>query len=542
MEFKEVSLHQATGAVLAHGLKLNKRTLKKGCVLTATDIADLEENECQSVVVALFEPDDVGENEAVMALAKAIAGDSISAEDSLMGRCNLRASEGGVLVIKQEILDNINLVHESLTVATLDRFSVVYQAQLVATVKAIPYAVSQRHLQACLNLAWQAEGIIRVAPFRSKSVGFIQTYLRGTREGVLDKTSSVLSKRLERIGSHLLQEVRCEHNLKDVSSAMAVLLEQGADMLVISGASAVADRRDIVPSAVVYWGGEIIHFGMPVDPGNLLLLARLGGKYVLGMPGCARSPKYNGFDIILERLVADIEVTSRDIMRMGVGGLLSEIGERPQPRAIRTRKKTDIRAHKVSAIILAAGQSRRMGATNKLLMELDGRPMVAHVTSALEKSCVDEIIVVTGHEGDQIKAALKAHKVRYVDNPAFDKGLSTSLASGLGVVAASSDAVMVCLGDMPLVKTEDIERLIAAFDSDAGREICVPVYRGKRGNPVLWSRRFIKEMIQMEGDVGAKHLLFKYDDVVYEVPMQDAGVLVDFDTRQAVTDYRGQQV
>ncbi len=103
-------------------------------------------------------------------------------------------------------------------------------------------------------------------------------------------------------------------------------------MVIVFGASALCDFDDVIPAAIRAAGGEVLRAGMPVDPGNLLVLGRLGETPVIGAPGCARSPKENGFDWVLDRLIAGLDVTSDDIAGMGVGGLLMEIPTRPQPR------------------------------------------------------------------------------------------------------------------------------------------------------------------------------------------------------------------
>ena len=539
MDFKEISLHQAENAILAHSLNLGNRKLKKGTVLNRKDVIELEENGYRSVMVAILSAEDIREDIAAENLASVIAGDMVDVEKPTTGRCNLKANKDGLLVIDKISLDKINLVHESLTIATLEPFVPVYRGQLIATIKIIPYAVTNSQLQACLTIAKEASSIIRVAPFNPKSVGFIQTTLKGYNLDLLDKTSRVLSQRLERLNSHIVQEIRCQHDGDEVAKAIKRLQEYYVDMLIISGATAVADRNDIIPSAIVACGGEIIHFGMPVDPGNLLLLGSCYEKYVLGMPGCARSLKFNGFDMVLDRLFADVPVTSRDIMQMGLGGLLKEIADRPQPRMMQSRKSKLKKTNRVIAIVLAAGLSRRMGNANKLLMKFGGCPMIEHVAKTLNESCLDKIIVVTGFEAEQIKNALNGHDVSFVDNPDYGQGLSTSLIAGLRSVDEMTDAVIICLGDMPMVTSTGIKQLINEFDPDVGREICVPTYQGKRGNPILWSRRFINEMLQLEGDVGAKHLLFKYDDIVHEVPIQDSGILLDFDTQETISNFQG---
>jgi molybdenum cofactor cytidylyltransferase len=490
-------------------------------------------------MVAILSADDICEDIAAENLASAIAGNMVDVERPTTGRCNLKASSDGLFVIDKISLDKINMVHESLTIATLEPFVPVYRGQLIATIKIIPYAVTNSQLQACLTVAKEASNIVSVAPFNPKSIGFIQTTVSGLRQGILDKTSKVLSQRLARLNSFIAKEIHCQHDIEEVVKAIKELEEFRVDMLIISGATAVADRNDIIPSAITMCGGEIIHFGMPVDPGNLLLLGSCYGKHVMAMPGCARSPKFNGFDMVLDRLFADVSVTSRDIMQMGLGGLLKEIADRPQPRIMLTGKNKLIKTHiRIAAIVLAAGQSRRMGNANKLLMKIDNFPMIGLVAKTLNESCLDVINVVTGFEAEQIKDALSDYGVRFIDNPDYEQGLSTSLVAGLRSIDETIDAVIICLGDMPMVTSTGIKQLINEFNPDVGREICVPTYRGKRGNPILWSRRFINEMLQLEGDVGAKHLLFKYDDVVHEVAMQDSGVLLDFDTQEAISNFQ----
>src|SRR5262249_57563189 len=107
---------------------------------------------------------------------------------------------------------------------------------------------------------------------------------------------------------------------------------EGGKLVLIFGASAIPDRRDVIPAAIEAAGGNVEHFGMPVDPGNLMLIGSAAGRAVLGAPGCARSPKENGFDWILARLLCGLPVRRSDITGMGVGGLLMEIVTRPQPR------------------------------------------------------------------------------------------------------------------------------------------------------------------------------------------------------------------
>ena len=274
---------------------------------------------------------------------------------------------------------------------------------------------------------------------------------------------------------------------------------------------------------------------MPVDPGNLLVVAHIGDVPILALPGSARSPRPGGNDLILERIMADIPVSSADIMSMGVGGLMKEIPSRPLPRttAAPRRERDSQSAPRYAAVILAGGQSRRMGDINKLLIAVDGKPMARHAIEAAQAAGADPVIVVTGHAADEVRDALGAD-VTYAHNPDFEQGLSTSLRTGISAVPVSCDGAIVALGDMPRIMPAHITRIMQAHDPDEGHVICVPTWNGKRGNPVLWDRRFFDDMTALGGDVGAKHLIGENTDLVIEVPIEDDAVVVDVDSPEAL--------
>jgi molybdenum cofactor cytidylyltransferase len=213
-----------------------------------------------------------------------------------------------------------------------------------------------------------------------------------------------------------------------------------------------------------------------------------------------------------------------------------EIVTRPQPRAEPELEK----AQRIAAIILAAGRSTRMGGPNKLLAEIGGRPLIRIAAEQALASRARPVIVVTGHQHDKVAAALKGLDVRLMHNPGFAEGLSTSLKTGLAAVPDEADGAVVCLGDMPQVNAELIDRLAAAFDPERGALVVVPTIGGKRGNPVVWARRFFAELMGLDGDVGARHLIGRYPEAVTEVPLSDTAALTDVDTPEALLKVRAE--
>ena len=545
MRFGDTPIDDATGAILAHSWRASGINFSKGRRLSAEDVAKLKAAGVSTVVAARLDPEDVHEDLAAESLAKVLAGEGIEVTAPFTGRCNHFAREAGVAVIDERRVDALNELDESVTVATLPPYARVSPRQMVATVKIIPYAAPRTAVDRAIEVAKASnQPMISVAPFKPMRAGLVQTMLPGTRDKVLDKGLSTTGKRLTSLGSTLVGERRCAHDAASIAGALRELKQEGCDLYLVAGASAIVDRNDVVPSGIEQAGGKLVHFGMPVDPGNLLLTAELDGKPVLGLPGCAKSPKYNGFDMVLERLAAGLPVGRSEIVKMGAGGLLAEIPTRPQPRDDSDSEDTaPQQAPRVAVLLLAAGRSTRMGGPNKMLAEADGQPLVVHAVKAALASQAVEVVVVLGHMAEQVKAAIDQavpanSKLRFVTNPDFAEGLSTSVRTGVTALGKSIDAAIVQLGDMPGVTAALLDRLMAAFSPVEGRSICVPTVGGKRGNPVLWDRRFFVEIAQVAGDTGAKHLIGEHADVVCEVEMTGEAAITDIDTPEALAAWR----
>ncbi|OPF95068.1 Molybdenum cofactor guanylyltransferase [Rhodopseudomonas palustris] len=521
----------AIGGVTVHSLRQNGLLLKKGTTIGPAEVAALEKAGIAEIVVVQLEPGDVSEDVAAADVAGAVAGDGITVDRAFTGRANLFAGRTGVLVIDRAVVDRINAVDEAITLATLPAFKPVVEGEMVATVKLIPFGVESRLRDAAVAAAQGSA--LRVAPYVIKRVGVVSTLLPGLAPKVIDKTLRVTAERLAPAGAEIIAERRVAHEEAALSAAIKELLGLGADMVIVFGASAIADRRDVIPAAIGTVGGTISHFGMPVDPGNLLLVGSVSGVPVLGAPGCARSPVENGFDWVLMRLLAGLTVTRADITAMGVGGLLMEIVTRPQPRVPVAES-----GRNVAAIVLAAGRGTRMGGPNKLLADLNGKPLVRIVAEQALASQAARTIIVTGHQAGEVEAALYGLDLTFVHNPDFAQGIASSVKTGIAALGEDADGAIVCLGDMPLIDAALIDRMITAFDPDRGALIVVPVAEGRRGNPVLWSRRFFTELMTLGGDVGARHLIAKHGEAVTEVPVEGEAAFLDIDTPQALDEAR----
>ena len=540
MKFGTMALGDARGGIMAHSQRVGETMIRKGALLDEAAIKALRENGRTEVICAVLEPGDVPEDIAADRLATPLVSPLIARSRAATGRVNLSAEVPGLLRVHTGMIDQLNAIDEALTIGTLPDYAVVARKDLVATIKIIPFSVPGTVLTVAETLARQHGPPMTLHPFQHLRVGLVATELPGLKDSTTDKTIAVTEQRITQLTGSLLPPVRCPHDEDSVARALEGLLAGGADMLLVIGASAVLDRRDIGPAGIVRAGGEIVHFGMPVDPGNLICVGRIGARPALVLPGCARSPKMKGIDWILTRLFAGLKVTSADIMKMGVGGLLKEFDNRPLPRE---KAPATVRAGAaprsaptIAAIVMAAGRSRRMAPLNKLLVtDKAGKPMIARVVDNVLSSNARPILVVTGHQHEQIEHALAGRPVRYVHASDFAMGLAESLKAGIAAVPPECAGAIVCLGDMPLVTGRMIDRLLAVYDPEEGRKIVLPTFRGKQGNPMIWDRSYFSAILAISGDSGARFLVGKHAEAVAEVEMADDAVLRDFDTTESLS-------
>ena len=522
MKFGPLPTDQCVGAILAHSLD----GIPKGTQLNSDHIEQFRTSGHTQLTVAVLEDGDVDENTAAARIAQSLTSSNMRVEKAHTGRVNLYATCRGLFCANSTPINTLNAVDEGLSIATLPDGSDVDEGTLVATIKIIPFAIATRTLDMALCNA--SDNALCVHPYTTKNVALIFTTTNNTTEKALQKSIKVTTNRLAHYGAN----ITTTHMVAHEQSALTACLKgdaSKADMILILGAAATVDRGDVIPQAIMDAGGCIHRHGMPVDPGNLLLLAALGPTTIIGLPGCAKSPARNGLDNVLDRLMAGLSVTGDDLGAMGVGGLLKET-RRGLPRELPSPAPSE---PKIAGVLMAAGTSSRMGADNKLLKEWQGTPLIVHAMSTLKGAKLDHILVVTGHDADQI-APLLPEGTATAHNTHFAEGMSTSVKTAIQNLPDEIDGALFMLADMPDVNASTLDELIAAIKDHPDALAIVPTWQGKRGNPVLWRREAFPLLTNLQGDQGARQIMMDHADRVIDLPVDDSGILLDVDTEAAL--------
>lgn len=324
MRFGPVPVADALGAILAHSVQAGDLRLRKGLVLGPQELAALAAAGVGQVTVARPDAGDLDEDSAAERLAQALDGGGLRRSRPATGRVNLHARSPGLARIDAAAIRAVNGVDPAITVATLPQWQRCAADTMVATVKIITYAVPEGALaRACAA----AEGALSLATPVMRSAALIETLVPG--QSISGKSAQAVRMRLDRLGAAMAAPVAVPHEIAPLAQSLA---DRTEDLILVLTGSATSDIRDVAPEALRAAGGTVARFGMPVDPGNLLFLGRLGARPVIGLPGCARSPALNGADWIIERMICGVDTGPEEIAAMGVGGLLKDIPTRPHPR------------------------------------------------------------------------------------------------------------------------------------------------------------------------------------------------------------------
>ena len=528
MKLAEFATADCLGLVLAHRQNYTDGSIAKGTLLTADHLAEFGAAGIDTLICACPDAGDVHEDEAAARLASLLAPDNLDFTMAATGRVNIKVPRQGLVRYKRKLIRAINEIDERITFALVQHNQLLARGQMAATLKIIPFFVPDSSLREIENLLAGAPAF-GFYPLKTAQVALIQTRIPGQADRLFAATKKVTTDRLAVLGSEMMASPVCAHNKTDVAEQIQNCMASGADIILLCGGSAIIDRQDELPQAVIEAGGQVIQLGLAVDPGNLLMFAKIGNVPVIGMPGCARSPKLNGLDWVLQLVLADVDMTRSEFADMAAGGLLMEIASRPLPRAMATKPHQPDR---LVGIVLAAGQSSRMGPDNKLLAEFAGKPMVRHVTKVMLDAGLDDMTVVIGHQADEIAAALAGLPVHLLFNADFAAGQGHSVAAGVGVLDGAVTDVLIALGDMPLISAEMVQNLVASHLAceDHQRRITLPSYDGKRGNPVIWGGAFFPELKHLRGDAGGRQVLQDHLAAHNPVEISSSAMFRDIDT------------
>ena len=323
MKAQTVDVKSSTGRILCCTVFRpgGKKLLAKGHIISDEDVRVLESEGMEQIWVTELEDGEVGEDDAVNAVATEMGCGSFEIRLAAGGRANLLATENCCVLVDDDLLKQINYTG-SVVIATSTNFGYAVAGQRIATVKSAPFAVAKEQLETVINIIKERGPILQARPVRNPSVGVLYTDpISGERARQLFE--NIMRQRLERFGVNANFVLACTEDDNSVSRCMQHLLRSKPSVILVASTTAPAGPEDVIGQALLRVGGQFERFLAPVEPGNLLLLAYKDDVPIVSAPGCFRSAKPNVVDMVLPPLLARYHVTGWEIACLGHGGLLA---------------------------------------------------------------------------------------------------------------------------------------------------------------------------------------------------------------------------
>ncbi|EAX47018.1 molybdopterin binding domain [Thermosinus carboxydivorans Nor1] len=325
MSIKKVKVEEAVGMVLGHDItkivpgEYKGPAFKKGHIIRKEDIPHLKNIGKDHIFLIDMAPGHIHENEAVMRMAKAVAGANVVWTEPVEGRVNIKAATDGLLKVKPEAVLAINCI-EHAVLSTLHDNRLVRAGDLLAGVKVVPLVVDETLVAAVEEAAREYGPVISVKPLRRLKVGLIITGNEVFYGRIQDRYAPVLIEKLNKFGTDLLAIVYKPDDRDAITAAILDFKQQGADVVIATGGMSV-DPDDVTPEAIRAAGAAVVSYGSPVLPGAMFMLAYLDDTAVIGMPACGMYAKTTVFDLVFPRILAGERLSKRDIAALGYGGL-----------------------------------------------------------------------------------------------------------------------------------------------------------------------------------------------------------------------------
>jgi molybdenum cofactor cytidylyltransferase len=323
MRAQTVDVKASTGRILCCTVFRpgGKKLLAKGHVISDEDVRILESEGMETIWVTELEDGEVGEDDAVCAVASEMGCGSFEIRLVAGGRANLMSTENCCVLVDDELLKQINCT-ASVVIATSLNYGYAMAGQRIATVKSAPFAVAKDQLDAVLGILKERGPILQARPIRNASVGVLYSDpLSGDRARQLFE--NIMRQRLERFGANANFVLACTEDENSVARCLQHLLRSKPCAILVASSTAPAGPEDVVGQAMLKVGAQVERFLAPVEPGNLMLMAYKDDVPIVSAPGCFRSAKPNVVDLILPPLLARYRLTGWEIAALGHGGLLA---------------------------------------------------------------------------------------------------------------------------------------------------------------------------------------------------------------------------
>lgn len=528
---QEFDLNRALGVKIFEEIRLDGMILEKGRTLNEEDIIQLKLSGIPSVFGAIMSETDLTLEAALGIIAAKLCGNNTAYAVSHGGICKIAAVQDGIFLCSDDRVAKFNRYSHNVILNTIAPYSFVTAGEVIAELQITSPVVSQDAVDKIIySLSGNIE-LLSVKEQAPKKTALIYTKFYNDAVETAHFTSVVkkLVQDFSLLQLDYANEYNAVHTREEVANAVEKAVADGNEVIFIIPGVKTNDKDDIVPSALNSYVDEIVNYGIPqVDASDLVIAYKRNAK-IISLPFKYDTTDSKLVDHYIKLAVINDKIYDYDFARPQniLIGERQGLTEAETEQLVSSENKSLGKDEaNIAVVILAAGVGRRAG-RNKLLVDVNGKPLFMNAVQAAMQSKASPVFVVTGNQAAEVSEFLEDIDVNIVYNPSYNAGVKTSLNLGLKSVPSFCEGAIILPADMPNITPKFLNKMIAAFKKGQEKQVIMAAHKGIKHNPILWSKALfgVADMVPENADL--RPVFMEHEDYSILVNADSSKLLLD---------------
>ena len=540
MRYEDFVLNQAIGAVLPSDIVINGKIYRKGHIITQEDKLLLKSKDITVIRAVVSEKDDIDFKTAQNQISAQISGNGLGFVTQNDGVCKIVATKDGLFMADEDRVNKFNRYSENVVLNITNPYTTVKKDDVVGILKVLPPFIKEEEIDDIIFKLSGNFSLLSIADINEKKAVLIYPHLLNDDNENMYFTSVVMKVLTDfnNIGLNFSKEINTKYDADNISDALYSC--KGAEAIFVLSPTKTSSAKDVIPQAIEKYADKIINYKYPDVMLSDFIVAQKGNTKVFVIPHAYDVAETENMDKLIKYVIFG-DYIDENVFKNIKSHIISKADSYfhdEENKIISSDKKHQTKnSSSIGAIILAAGQSRRCK-TNKLLAEdKNGEPLFMKSIKAAISSDAKPIFVITGHNHDEIEEYIKDYDINIVYNRAYETGVQSSINAGIKSMPASCDGAILFPADMPNITAQEINKLIAKFDKNKEKMICVFSHKGVKSNPLLWSKSLYSKAQIIPENAHMRPVLIEHNDYIKNIEIKDKSKLLDIDFLSQLKEY-----
>lgn len=540
MRYEEYMLNQAIGAILPNDMVIDGKVYRKGHAITQEDKLLLKSRDINSIYAVVAEIGDVDFKTAQNQISAQISGKGLGFATQNDGICKIIATHDGLFIADEERVNKFNRFNDDIVLNIIKPYTIVKKDDVVAELEVIPPFIKEEEIDDIIFRLSGNFNLLSVARINEKKSVFIYPHLLNDNNENMYFTSVVMNiiTNFNGVGLNFTREINTKYDIESISDALYSC--KNVDAIFVLSPLKTSSGKDVIPQAIEKYANKVINHKYPNVRASDFIVAQKGNTKIFVIPHAYDIAQTEEIDKLIKYVIFG-DYVDENIFQNKNSSIISKVENYLQDEDNKIisseQKQKSKNTSSIGIVILAAGQGRRCK-TNKLLAEDKSKePLFMKSVKAAISSDAKPVFVITGQDHDEIEEYLKNYDVNVVYNRSYETGVQSSINAGIKSIPASCDGAILFPADMPNITAQEINKLIAKFDKNKEKMICVLSCDGLKSNPILWSKSLYSKAQIIPENAHMRPVLIEHNDYIKTIEVKEKEKLLDIDFQSQLKEY-----